>query len=137
MDRAAEGRAPYGAELILDLHDCDIEVFTKKPIEEYFKEICELIDMEREDLHFWDSADDDLTEEEIAEVPDHLYGCSAIQFITTSSIVIHTITKMKKVFVNIFSCKDFDSDIAREFTEKVFKGHTINNSGKGFFIRRY
>jgi hypothetical protein len=44
----------YGIELILDLHGCDAAKFTRPSITEYFEELCVLIDMQREDLHFWD-----------------------------------------------------------------------------------
>lgn len=46
--------APYGKELILDLHECDPLTFTRMSIGNYFKELCILIDMERCDLHWWD-----------------------------------------------------------------------------------
>ena len=46
--------APYGTELILDLHDCDASRFTRHHIEQYCSKLCELIDMERCDLFFWD-----------------------------------------------------------------------------------
>ena len=47
-------------------------------------------------------------------------GTSAVQFILTSTIVIHTLDLMKAAYVNIFSCKDFDTDEAAEFTAKWF-----------------
>jgi S-adenosylmethionine/arginine decarboxylase-like enzyme len=47
-------------------------------------------------------------------------GTSAVQFILTSTIVIHTLDLMKAAYVNIFSCKDFDTDEAAQFTAKWF-----------------
>ena len=44
----------YGCELILDLHACDAAKFTRGDIERFCTGLCELIDMERCDLHFWD-----------------------------------------------------------------------------------
>ena len=44
----------YGRELILDLHECDPCKFTRESIAEFMIELCELIDMERCELHFWD-----------------------------------------------------------------------------------
>ena len=44
----------YGQELILDLHDCDSSRFTRDDIQRYCEELCQLIEMERCDLHFWD-----------------------------------------------------------------------------------
>ena len=45
---------PYGLELILDLHGCDSSRFTRSSIRDFFRQLCNLIDMEQCDLHFWD-----------------------------------------------------------------------------------
>ncbi len=113
---------PYGFELILDLHSCDAAKFTRKSIEEYMVAICEAIGMEREDLHFWDY--DGIPAEEISNEA-HLSGTSAIQFITTSNIVIHTLDLMGAVYVNIFSCKSFDKKIAEKLTKEFFGAKEI------------
>ena len=107
----------YGLELILDLHGCDPHKFTRGSIKQYFVELCELIDMKREDLHFWD--DEDVPEEEQQTDPK-TKGISAVQFILTSSIVIHALPLLKSAYVNIFSCKDFDTIMAETFTAKWF-----------------
>ena len=79
---------PYGFELILDLHGCDVSKFNRKSIEGYMVAVCEAIGMVREDLHFWDY--EGMPEEEIPK-DSHLLGTSAVQFISTSNIVIHTL----------------------------------------------
>ena len=107
----------YGYELILDLHGCDVAKFTRKSIEEYMVTICEAIGMEREDLHFWDY--EGLPEEEIPK-DSHLLGTTAVQFITTSNIVIHTLDLLKAVYVNIFSCKKYDTELAERITKEWF-----------------
>ena len=113
----------YGIEVVLDLHDCDISKFNRENISIYFEKLCDLIDMEREELHFWDDLD---VPEEHRQTSPHTQGTSAVQFILTSSIVIHTLDQLKAVYVNIFSCKAFDPLIAEEFTVKWFdaKNHT-------------
>ena len=108
---------PYGFELILDLHGCDVGRFTRKSIEEYFVAVCNAIGMEREDLHFWDY--EGVPAEEISNEA-HLSGTSAVQFITTSNIVIHTLDKLKAAYVNIFSCKRYDKKIAEQITKEWF-----------------
>ena len=90
----------YGIELILDLHGCDVSTFTRESITQYFERLCVLIDMKRETLHFWD--DEGVPEEEKQTSP-HTQGTSAIQFILTSSIVIHTLDQLSAVYINIFS----------------------------------
>ena len=107
----------YGTELILDLHGCDFSRFTRKAVEQYFVEVCEVIGMERCDLHFWDDVG---VPEEERQTDPQTKGTSAVQFILTSTIVIHTLDLMKAVYVNIFSCKEFDADEAAEFTAKWF-----------------
>ena len=107
----------YGIELILDLHGCDSTKFTRPSITAYFEQLCELIDMQREDLHFWD--DVGLSEEDKQNSP-HTQGTSAVQFILTSSIVIHTLDQLKAIYINIFSCKAYDPNVAEKFTVQWF-----------------
>ena len=114
----------FGKELVLDMHNCDPSTFNRKSIKKYFKEVCALIDMERADLHWWDDLN---TPEEEKETEPHLKGTTAIQFIKTSNITIHTLDLLKKVYLNIFSCKDFDPEIVKQFTEEWFKGKIVNN----------
>lgn len=113
----------YGKELIIDLHNCDPATFNRESIEGYFKGLCELIDMQRCDLYFWD--DTDVPEDEKQTSP-HTKGTSAVQFILTSNITIHTLDILKKVFINIFSCKKFDVVDAFVFSKKWFKGDLAN-----------
>ena len=113
----------YGYELILDLHGCDVSIFTRKSIEEYMVTICKAIEMEREDLHFWDY--EGVPEEEIPK-DSHLLGTTAVQFITTSNIVIHTLDLLKAVYVNIFSCKKYDKELAEKITKEWFGARECN-----------
>ncbi len=114
----------YGKELILDLHGCDASTFNRESIREFFKELCTLIDMERGKLYWWD--DYGVPQEE-QETEPHMKGTSAVQFIRTSTITIHTLDLMNNVYLNIFSCKDFDSNIAKEFSEEWFRGKIANS----------
>lgn len=114
----------YGTEFILDLKDCDTEKFTKEGLIQYFEELCDLIEMERCDLHFWGYD----TEEEKNEAPDHLAGLSAVQFIMTSNITIHTLDKIGEIMINVFSCKYFHHGQVRHFTMKFFNGIVQNES---------
>ena len=79
---------PYGCELVLDLHGCNPEKFNRADIDAYFTELCRRIDMEKCEVHFWD--DEGLPPEECQTLP-HTKGTSAVCFILTSSIVIHTL----------------------------------------------
>lgn len=108
---------PYGCEIILDLHGCDPKTFTRKSLDSFFTEICKLIEMERCEVHFWD--DVGVPPEEQQTLP-HTKGTSAVCFILTSTIVVHTLDLLRAVYVNIFSCKKFDPKAAAEFTKKWF-----------------
>lgn len=109
----------YGKELILDLHNCNPKKFNRAMLSEFFKELCALIDMQRCELFWWD--DEGLPPEECQTLP-HLKGTSAVQFIMTSNITIHTLDLMGNVYLNIFSCKDFDPKAAEEFSRTFFEG---------------
>jgi S-adenosylmethionine decarboxylase len=115
----------YGKELILDLHDCDVSKFNREDIEAYLVELCDdIIDMERADLHWWDYEDPS----EYDAAPSHLKGTSCVQFIMTSTITIHSLEELKKAFINIFTCKDFDADEAANFTAGYFGGNIANRA---------
>ena len=109
----------YGKELILDLQGCDVSTFTRKSIRDFFKELCTLIDMERCKLSWWDDYGVPSAER---ETEPHLKGTSAIQFIRTSNITIHTLEILKCVYLNVFSCKDFDPETVRLFSEEWVRG---------------
>ena len=121
---SGQSEKPYGYELILDLHGCDVSTFNRKSLKGYFKKLCEAIDMQREDLHFWDY--DGVPEEELP-TEAHLLGTSAVQFIKTSNIVIHTLDKLETVYLNIFSCKKYDKQTAEKITREWFKAKTCTS----------
>jgi S-adenosylmethionine/arginine decarboxylase-like enzyme len=113
----------YGKEVIIDLHKCNSSKFTRKSIKEFFIELCKVINMERCKLCWWD--DQGVPEEEKQTEP-HLKGTSAVQFIKTSNMVIHTLDLLEAVYLNVFSCKDFNGDDVREFSKKWFNGKVAN-----------
>lgn len=112
----------YGMEMVLDLHDADPATFTREAISEYLDYLCSELGLEPAERHFWDYDD----AEEKAEAPAHLKGTSVVQFITTSSIVIHTLDDLRTVFVNLFSCGTFDPALAEEITLEAFRAETAS-----------
>lgn len=112
-------RKPYGTELIMDLHGCDLSVFTKESLDRYIIDVCELIGINRHgDPMYW------FDESGI----EHLNGVSAVQFLTTSTLVIHGINMMQTVLVNLFSCNPFETDVAAEFTKNYFKAQDMQTT---------
>ena len=112
----------YGKELILDLHDCGFERVTKEYLTAFLKGLVEEIDMSAELLTFWEYE----TEEEWEESPAHLKGISGVQFISTSNITIHALDELKRVYLNVFSCKSFSSSAVKEYAVEYFGGKIIN-----------
>lgn len=124
----------YGKELILDLYHCDSKTFNRKSLKVYFKGLCEVIDMEPCKLVFWDDRWTWLWKlirfwdktVQTANEP-HTKGTSAVQFILTSNITIHTLDLLGECYINIFSCKDFNTDEAFNFTARWFKALEYDN----------
>lgn len=119
----------YGKELIIDLYDCDVGKFNRKDLKRFFVALCEEIDMTACKLTFWDDKWTWLWRliffwDKTIQYEDrpHTKGTSAVQFIITSNITIHTLELLGECYINIFSCKEYDSDDALNFTMKWFNG---------------
>jgi len=115
----------YGKQLLLDLYGCDATTFNRKSVEEWLEQLCKLLNMIRADIHFWDY--EGVPEDEIPYDQPHLVGTSAVQFITTSAIVVHTINLLEECYIDIFSCKGFDEHDAGQFTRDWFKAKKISS----------
>ena len=114
----------YGKELILDLHDCNPKYFNRNVIKAFFVDLCDLIGMQRTKLTWWDDVNVPLEER---ETEAHLKGTSAVQFIKTSSITIHALDMMGNVYINIFSCSDFDRQKVANFCVNFFGGKLVSS----------
>ena len=110
-------KGPYGFELILDLHGCDVAKFNRTSLDNYFEKLCKAIGMVKCERYFWD--DVGVSPEERQTSP-HTKGTSAVQFILTSTIVVHTLDLQEAVYINIFSCKRFDRKVAEQLTREWF-----------------
>lgn len=109
----------YGKELILDLHTCEVGTFNRESLDAYFEKLCKAIKMEKCERYFWDDVGVPVGEQ---QTTPHTKGTSAVQFILTSSIVIHTLELTGTAYINIFSCKDFNADMAAKITKEWFLG---------------
>lgn len=108
----------YGVELVLDLNGCDAAKFNRKDIKSFCSQLCGLIGMKPEDLHFWDDYHIPLAKR---QTNPKTKGTTAIQFILTSNITIHTLDILGAVFINIFSCKEYDTKLAEDFSVNFFR----------------
>ena len=107
----------------MDLHGCDPKTFTRKSLKKFLKKLCKRIKMKRAKLVWWDYKGD---KKGYKNAPAHLKGISAVQFIQTSNITIHTLDDLGSIYLNIFSCKDFDIEIVENFTKNWFKGNIVH-----------
>jgi S-adenosylmethionine/arginine decarboxylase-like enzyme len=114
----------YGKELILDIHECDVSKFNRKALKSFFIDLCNLIEMEPCKLCWWD--DNGVPVEERQYLP-HTKGTTAVQFILTSNITIHTLDILRNVYINIFSCKEFNEHLAEDFIVNFFNGKIVNS----------
>ncbi|OIO37637.1 MAG: hypothetical protein AUJ75_03875 [Candidatus Omnitrophica bacterium CG1_02_49_10] len=109
----------YGKELILDLHDCDLDVISsKKKLAEYATKICKILKMKKYGKTLLPY---------FGLKKPYTQGYSMLQFIETSSITGHFSEHWKTAYINIFSCMPFDRARAREFTRKFFKAKRLHN----------
>ena len=96
----------YGLELIVDLKGCNLSDLSKEKLQRFFVELCDLIKMTRHgEPFYW---------EDTSDIP-HLRGISGFQFIETSNVVCHPLPMLNAVYLNIFSCKSFNTDDALKY----------------------
>ncbi len=108
----------YGHELTLNLHGCDLAIInSKKKLAEYAVKLCRIIKMKRygEPLIPFFGVKDPKTA-----------GYSLVQLIETSSITGHFSNDWLAAYINIFSCKDFDANIAADFTKNFFRAEKMS-----------
>src|SRR3989338_5928466 len=109
----------YGLELIIDMKGCDLSDLSRDKLQRFFIELCDLINMTRHgNPIFW---------EDQSGIP-HLNGISGFQFIETSNVVCHPLPLLKAVYLNIFSCKEFDTDKALNFCKKYWGATSENHT---------
>lgn len=103
----------FGLELILNLYGCDPQVIrSEAELKRFAEEICKAIDMKPYGsplvAHF-------------GHGKKETSGYSLVQLIETSSIVGHFSEYFNSAYLNIFSCKPFDSQKAVAFCSEFFR----------------
>lgn len=115
----------YGKSLSLDLHDCDPALFNRRDLKKFVRDLCTCIDMTPAKLVFWDYRYSPFAKR---SAPPHLKGTSLVQFIETSTITIHTLDDLRAVYIDLFSCKDFNAAVVITFARAWFGGQWVVNS---------
>ncbi len=114
---------PWGWHLVLNLYQCEPDLIgSYEIIEQFVIDLCELIEMRR----FGDPI--------IVNFGDdpNVAGYSMFQLIETSNLAGHFANKSGAAYLDIFSCKKFDPQIATDFCIKTFKA----KKAAGRFIAR-
>jgi len=107
----------WGYHLILDCRGCAIDKITDPTyLKEFIVTLVDAIDMKR------------YGEPVLAHFADHdpeAAGYSLMQLIETSSITGHFVDKNGDAYIDIFSCKYFEPDVAMEVVEKLLQPTNI------------
>ena len=115
----------FGNELVLDLRGCTRSQFEWVHLTQFMEGLCTLLRMERGPLHFWDYEPD---HEARRRAPENLAGVSVVQFISTSNITVHTLDHLGRVYLNIFSCREFSAEDATDFCLGFFQGYIVSST---------
>ena len=101
----------WGQLTIIDLNGCEKAlVRDRKHLEEFFGKMCALAKMKPFGKPFIERLG-----------KGHLEGFSGFQFIETSSISVHLDEVENRAFIDVFTCKEFDRDLAEKFAKEYFK----------------
>ena len=128
VDRDLDGNESfgviYGMEVLIDCYGCNAKLFHRKYLRKYFKGLIELLDMQAGELYFWDDVG---VPKDQRQTKPETKGTSAIQFILTSNITIHCLDILERVYVNIFSCKEFNAYTAKQYTQDFFEAGRVGH----------
>ena len=112
----------WGMSMSLDLYECNPDTIRDAQlIKEYVKQLCDLIEMktygECQVVHFGDDP--------------KVTGFSMTQLIETSLVSGHFANNTNAAYLDIFSCKWYDENKVREFSERFFEaGSSVTNVSK-------
>jgi S-adenosylmethionine/arginine decarboxylase-like enzyme len=102
----------WGYHLILDCKGCDADAIRDPELlSKWIQDLVNEIDMvaHGQPLIVYNG-----------EKPFHC-GYTVVQIITTSSIVAHFIDNPPSVYLDVFSCKKFDSSVVKQSVTKYFQ----------------
>lgn len=112
----------WGYHLHLDVAGCNPEAIrSSQTIYDFSKELVQAIDMvpygEPEIVNFG-------TEDKA--------GYTLIQLIETSNIVAHFVNEYNHIYLDVFSCKNFDQNVVKQLVKKYFGAKKMKKT----FLRR-
>lgn len=102
----------WGYHLMLDCGGCDFESMTNKQhLQNFVKELVNAIDMT--------AIGNPWIEQTAIGLPDK-EGFSLYQLIVTSNISAHFVNSSRQIYLDVFSCKEFEQEIVKQVVEKYF-----------------
>ena len=119
-------RAPWGQHLVLDFNGCPKELLAdKENILNWSKELVQAIDM---------VAYGEPVVEHFATHSHEAAGYTLLQMIETSNIAAHFAENIGQVYIDVFSCKAFNVEVALGICKNYFKPTQANmhNLQRGF-----
>ena len=108
MIKNIDGKEYFGKHLVLDVYGCSDDIHSIEFWENWIPLLVNLIDMK---------AYGPLIIEKFGE--GELHGISAMQFIETSSIVLHNEKRNNGIHLDVFSCADFDEYEVYNYVQKT------------------
>ncbi len=107
----------WGLITSIDIHECDpLLIKNPKAIKRFVKELCKKIKVKRYKETILALFGDD----------PRIHGYSMVQLIESSLISAHFAEESNSIYLDIFSCKFYDSQKAVKFAVQFFKGKNFN-----------
>ena len=111
-----DGVKHYGKHVILTASGCNAALLEKSKIADFCRDMVKRIDM----VPFGEPFVERFGE-------DDEVGISAVQLIQTSAITIHTNDEARDMYLDVFSCKDFEAEIVLACVKDWFAPSGIEN----------
>ena len=103
---------PWGTSVCIDCYQCDPETIRcPEKVKQFTAELVDLIDMKAfgpcHVVHFGED--------------ERVAGLSMFQLIETSCISAHFANQTNTAYIDVFSCKPFDAEVAADFCVRYFQ----------------
>jgi S-adenosylmethionine decarboxylase len=107
----------WGYHLIIDMGECNESINDVNQVENFIRTLVQTIDMKPIGEPIMVYVDEDGQK-----------GVTGVQIITTSTITFHGDDEGKAVYLDVFSCKEFDMNTVLQLTTQYFNPQRIKHS---------